>query len=62
VLSTYSGHRSLGDDDRERLFEGIADLVDERFGGHIVKGYDHLVRSSQKVEGPSRGSLASRLP
>jgi hypothetical protein len=38
VLNTYSGHRSLGDA-RERLFGGIADLVDERFGGHIVKGY-----------------------
>ncbi|MBA2713873.1 MAG: class I SAM-dependent methyltransferase [Rubrobacteraceae bacterium] len=39
VLNTYSGHRSLGDDTRERLFRGIADLIDDRFGGRIVKGY-----------------------
>jgi SAM-dependent methyltransferase len=39
VLNTYSGHRSLSDDARERLFRGIADLIDGRFGGSIVKGY-----------------------
>ena len=39
VLSTYSGHRSLGEDARRRLFRGIADLIDTRFGGRIVKGY-----------------------
>jgi len=38
VLDTYSGHRSLGAV-RERLFRDIAALTDERFGGHIVKGY-----------------------
>src|SRR5215216_2159300 len=39
VLSTYSGHRSLSADTRERLFHGIADLIDNRFDGRIVKGY-----------------------
>jgi SAM-dependent methyltransferase len=39
VLNTYSGHRSLSDDARERLFRGIADLIDNRFRGRIVKGY-----------------------
>jgi len=39
VLSTYSGHRSLNEDTRERLFRGIADLIDNRFDGRIVKGY-----------------------
>src|SRR5215210_4385877 len=39
VLSTYSGHRSLNADTRERLFRGIADLIDYSFGGRIVKGY-----------------------
>jgi SAM-dependent methyltransferase len=39
VLNTYSGHRSLRDDTRERLFCGIADLIDNRFHGRIVKGY-----------------------
>jgi len=39
VLNTYSGHRSLSEGTRERLFRGIADLIDTRFGGRIVKGY-----------------------
>jgi|SRR5829696_884459 len=39
VLNTYSGHRSLQEDTRERLFRGIAGLIDTRFGGSIVKGY-----------------------
>jgi SAM-dependent methyltransferase len=39
VLNTYSGHRSLDDDTRERLFSGIADLIDNGFDGRIVKGY-----------------------
>jgi SAM-dependent methyltransferase len=39
VLNTYSGHRSLSDDARERLFRGIADLIDDRSSGRIVKGY-----------------------
>jgi SAM-dependent methyltransferase len=39
VLNTYSGHRSLGDDTRRRLFGGIAELIDGRYGGSIVKGY-----------------------
>jgi SAM-dependent methyltransferase len=39
VLSTYSGHRSLDDETRGRLFRGIADLIDTRFAGSIVKGY-----------------------
>ena len=39
VLSTYSGHRRLNYDTRERLFRGLAALIDNRFDGHIVKGY-----------------------
>ena len=39
VLDTYSGHRSLNDASRERLFQGISDLIEERFDGRIVKGY-----------------------
>ena len=39
VLNTYSGHRSLRDDRRERLFRGIVDLIDSEYGGRIVKGY-----------------------
>jgi SAM-dependent methyltransferase len=39
VLNTYSGHRSLGNHTHERLFHGIASLIDQRFGGSITKGY-----------------------
>lgn len=39
VLNTYSGHRSLTNHARERLFHGIADLIDRQFGGSITKGY-----------------------
>ena len=39
VLNTYSGHRSLRDGTREPTFGGIDDLVDNSFGGTIVKGY-----------------------
>src|ERR687890_590929 len=39
VLNTYSGHRSLGDATRRRLFSSIADLIDGRYGGRVVKGY-----------------------
>lgn len=39
VLDTYSGHISLGDETRTRLYDGISRLVEERYGGRIVKGY-----------------------
>ena len=39
VLNTSSGHRSLDYASRERLFRGISDLIESRFGGRIVKGY-----------------------
>ena len=39
VLNTYSGHRNLEDSRRQRLFDGIAGLIDGRYGGRIVKAY-----------------------
>jgi SAM-dependent methyltransferase len=39
VLNTYSDHRDLPDDKREQLFRDIADLIDTRYSGRIVKGY-----------------------
>jgi SAM-dependent methyltransferase len=39
VLSTYSGHRSLGDASRENLFRCIANLIEGEYNGRIVKGY-----------------------
>lgn len=39
VLSTYSGHISLDQDTRERLFRGISELIEGEYDGRIVKGY-----------------------
>ena len=39
VLSTYSGHIDLDEAKRERLFRGIARLIEDEYGGRIVKGY-----------------------
>jgi SAM-dependent methyltransferase len=39
MLNTYSDHRSLPPDRRARLLDGIANLIDTRYGGRIVKGY-----------------------
>jgi SAM-dependent methyltransferase len=39
LLSTYSDHLALTSDARERLFAGITELIDTRFGGRIAKGY-----------------------
>ncbi|MCU1280334.1 MAG: SAM-dependent methyltransferase [bacterium] len=39
LLGTYSDHILLADDARARLLDGIAALIDSRFGGRIVKHY-----------------------
>ena len=39
VLNTYSGHIGLNQASGERLFRGISDLIENRFGSRIVKGY-----------------------
>jgi SAM-dependent methyltransferase len=39
VLATYSNHRRLEAASRERLFHGIARLIDTEYGGQITKGY-----------------------
>ena len=39
LLETYSEHRNLAPERRERLLRGIAALIDTRFGGKITKGY-----------------------
>lgn len=39
VLNTYSGHRNLNGPARQRLLHSIADLIDTRYNGRIVKGY-----------------------
>jgi SAM-dependent methyltransferase len=39
VLMTYSGHRALEPAARRHLLDGIARLIDTRYGGHITKRY-----------------------
>ena len=39
VLNTYSGHRTLALDVRQRLLDGIAQLMDTQYDGRITKGY-----------------------
>lgn len=39
LLSTYSGHLALSEDERRALLDCIGDLIDGQFGGRIVKQY-----------------------
>jgi SAM-dependent methyltransferase len=39
LLRTYSNHIAMLPEDRARLFQCIAELIDTRFGGSIVKQY-----------------------
>lgn len=39
LLNTYSGHRNLDRITRERFFHKIAELIDTKFNGQIIKGY-----------------------
>ena len=39
LLSTYSDHLSLKDDKRTRLFVGIREMIENRFGGTITRDY-----------------------
>lgn len=48
VLNTYSNHRLLPDDARQRLLDGIANLIDTRYSGRITKGYLTLLCVAQR--------------
>ena len=39
VLDTYSGHINLGRGTRARLYRGISRLIEDAYGGRVVKGY-----------------------
>ena len=43
LLNTYSGHLALPDERRQRLFDGIATLLDTRYGGQVMKGYGAML-------------------
>jgi hypothetical protein len=39
LLNTYSPNRNLTESKRTRLFQGIADLIESKYGGAITKPY-----------------------
>jgi SAM-dependent methyltransferase len=48
VLDTYSGHRCLEPEARARLFDGIARLIDGKFGGRVTKSYLTLLYAARR--------------
>lgn len=49
VLNTYSGHRALDDDVRERLFERIRRRVEARPGGRVRKTYLAMLNVAERI-------------
>ena len=49
VLLTYSGHRAMDDITREGLLTCIGSLIDERYGGLIVKRYLRTMRVARRT-------------
>ena len=49
LLNTYSDHRSLPEDTRAQLFESIANLIEEKYGGNVVKGYLSVLYVGKKL-------------
>ena len=43
LLGTYSGHIALSDENRYRLFEGIANLIETKYDGQITKHYEAVL-------------------
>jgi SAM-dependent methyltransferase len=49
VLLTYSGHRALPPDDQRGLLDCIANLIDTRYDGKIVKRYLSELRTAHRL-------------
>lgn len=49
LLSTYSDHLAQDPQQRERLFRGIADLINTRLHGHLHKGYLTMLYMAKKA-------------
>ena len=49
LLGTYSGHRALDEDRRERLFERIRRRIESRPGGEVRKTYLALLNVARRV-------------
>ena len=43
LLSTYSDHIALPDENRHRLFEGIVNLIETKYNGQITKYYEAVL-------------------
>jgi SAM-dependent methyltransferase len=52
TLLTYSGHRAMSDEARERLLSCIRALIDTRYGGHVTKRYLHGLRMAHRNNRP----------
>jgi SAM-dependent methyltransferase len=39
LLGTFSGHRSLEEERRRRLFSAVGRLIEEEYGGRLIEGY-----------------------
>ncbi|MGH3917806.1 MAG: hypothetical protein ACRDRY_24560 [Pseudonocardiaceae bacterium] len=52
LLRAYSGHRVLAPDRRQPLLACIAELIDQKYGGTVVKRYMYELRVARKH--PSR--------
>jgi SAM-dependent methyltransferase len=49
LLDTYSDHRLLPDDKKERLFQGIGHIIDEAYGGKVERPYLTALFVSRKL-------------
>ena len=49
VLLTYSGHRALDPPSQRGLLDCIAGLIDDRYGGRIVKRYLSELRVARRL-------------
>ncbi len=58
LLNTYSGHRALDDGARQQLLACITQLMDDRYGGRIVKRYLNELRVAQRRDDAPRRAQA----
>ncbi len=49
LLNTYSDNRAMEAGRRDGLFAGIADLIDQRFGGQVTKDYLAVLYLARKL-------------
>lgn len=49
VLDTYSGHIDLDEATRRRLYRGIRRLIEDQYGGRVVKGYQTSLYVARKA-------------